>query len=263
MTSIEVCDSPVFVLGAPRSGTSMMQWALREHPALWGGPESDFLIPLIDDLRPVFDYGSRREQLHWLSAQGVTWEEFLRYTGYGINALFTQRAGGLRWVEQTPPYVHHLDDLLTMFPGSRFVFMLRDGRSVTESLRRFVEPMQLPKGAQVWSESVVAGLAFASSQNGDRLHVARYEDVVRDTDGALKAVYDFLELPHEPASVEFIRSKSPINASFPGETSEDKTAPRWLGWSEEERLQFKDIAGDTLIAAGYERDDSWVAQPAR
>jgi hypothetical protein len=258
MTAIEICEEPVFVLGAPRSGTSMMQWALRQHPALWGGPESDFLIPLFDDLREVFEYGSRRDELHWLSGQGVSWEEFLAHLGHGVNSLYTNRAGGLRWVEQTPSYVNHLDDLLAMFPGARFVFMLRDGRSVVESLRRFVEPMELAEGARVWQVSTAAGLAFGESADGDRLHVARYEAAVTDTEGELKRLFEFLGLPHEPESVDFIRAKSPINASFPGESSADKVAPRWLEWLPADRELFDQIAGDTLIAAGYEPDHSWV-----
>ena len=60
MTRIDVCENPIFVLGPPRSGTSMMQHSLRAHPDLWGGQESDYLVPMVDGLREVFEFGNRR-----------------------------------------------------------------------------------------------------------------------------------------------------------------------------------------------------------
>lgn len=257
---IEVCEEPIFVVGAPRSGTSMMQWSLRQHPALWGGEESDFMIPLIDAARPVHRFGWKRGDLHWLSAEHVGWEEFLRYIGYGINALYTQRAGGLRWVEQTPQYTLHLDDLSTMFPGSRFVFMLRDGRQVVHSLRHFVRPIEHERACVIWRNFTEAGLGFKDGPQGDRLHIVRYDRIVADTEAVVRGIYDFLEMDFEPASVAFIADKSPINSSFVGEAAQAKVAPRWMSWTPGQREVFDDVAGDLLVELGFEPDHSWVQQ---
>jgi hypothetical protein len=256
--TIDLCESPIFVVGAPRSGTSMMQWAFRQHPALWGGPESDFLAPLHQRVLELHAFGSQRGKLHWLSGMGVTSAELLRYVGRGINELYTARAGGRRWVEQTPQYALHMEDMLALFPGARFVYMQRDGRQVVHSLRNFVHPVEHEEATRIWAHFTRAGLEFGRGEHSDRIYVARYEKVVADTEAELRKIYEFVGEAFHPDSVEFIRSKTPINSSFASESGGDKLAPRWHGWTEAERRYFASEAGALLVELGYEVDDDWV-----
>ncbi|NQV05738.1 sulfotransferase [bacterium] len=257
MSSIEICDSPIFVLGAPRSGTSMMQWALRQHPHLWGGQESDYLIPLVERLRELWEFGSRRERLHWLSGQRVSFDEFVGHVGTGINSLYMSRSRGNRWVEQTPQYTLHLHDMVRLFPGAQFVVMVRDGRQVVESLRRFVNPVGFDDACRLWRRFNEEALDFATD-HGDRMHFVRYERVVTETGDALAELLDFLGEPCSEASVAHIRDKAPINSSFGDEDSRRKVAGRWMTWTPEEKLTFVDIAGEMLVELGYEQDSAWV-----
>lgn len=256
--NIEVCDQPIFVLGPPRSGTSMMQWALRQHPNLWGGQESDYLIPLVDALHQVWEFGNQRGRLHWLSGQKVSFDEFLVHVGVGINSLYMSRSGGRRWVEQTPQYTLHLDDMCRLFPDARFLFMVRDGRQVVHSLRNFVNPVEHERACRIWKEFMEAGLAFSRSDRGDQLLFVSYQRAVEDTEAELRKVFDFLDEPFEPASVDFIRQKRPINSSFADETPTEKLQARWTSWSPHELKLFREIAGDLLIALGFETDHRWA-----
>lgn len=256
--NLKVTAQPVFVLGAPRSGTSMMQWALRQHPELWGGQESDFMVPLVEHLREIHEFGSRRGELHWLSGQGVGVDEFLEYMGVGLNALYTNRAGGRRWVEQTPQYTLHMEEILSLLPGAVFVMMLRDGRDVVESLKNFVNPVEHLEASQLWSRFVSVGLDFNAGPHGDRVHVVRYADAVEDTESTLQGVFEFLDLPESSESVAWIRDRSPINSSFPG-SNRAMALGRWHGWTHEEKVSFNEAAGAALIRAGFEPDDSWVS----
>ena len=61
-----LCPDPVFILGAPRSGTSILVWALAQHPEFWGSAESNMLYHLFGDGhlgRCSRDCGSSPEQL--------------------------------------------------------------------------------------------------------------------------------------------------------------------------------------------------------
>lgn len=256
---IEVCDKPIFVLGPPRSGTSMLQWALRQHPNLWGGPESDFLEPLIDQLRGVFEFGHNRDRFHWLSGQHVEWDEFLQHIGIGVNSLYSSRSGGLRWVEQTPRYATRLDDMVRLFPDAQFLFMVRDGRQVVESLRNFVDPMDHSDACVVWRDSIEAGLRFSRSERTDQMCFVSYADAVQHTEMELRRVSEFLGEPFEPATVDFIRARKPINSSFDDGHDSEAMPSRWLGWTRKEREVFVDIAGDLLIELGFEPDHRWIA----
>lgn len=256
----QTVEEPVFVLGAPRSGTSMMAHALGQHPELWTGEESDFLTPLLRHARRAWEHGRTRGDLHWLAARGVSWEEFAVWLGMGMNAMYTTRSEGRRWVEQTPQYTLVLPMLADTFPGARFVCMLRDGRSVVHSLAHFVRPVEHEEAARLWARHVRAGLEFASSPRGERLHLARYADVVTDTDAQLARILDFLDLEPHDAPAAFISQREPINSSFAGESARDKARPRWSDWTRDQRESFHAVAGELLIELGFERDASWIAR---
>ncbi len=259
---LSVCDRPIFVLGAPRSGTSMMQFALRQHPNLWGGQESDFLIPLLRSLRDVWEFGRRRGRLHWISGQSVGWREFLRHVGVGINSLYTNRAAGKRWVEQTPQYTLHLDDMTFLFPGAQFLVMVRDGRQVVESLMRFVNPVGFEEACRLWATFNAAAMEFARGPSGNSLHFVSYERAVADTKTELVSLFEFIGEPFAQASVDHIVQKAPINSSFKGETGTAKLTARWRSWPTERRERFHELAGAVLIELGYERDQSWIHDDA-
>lgn len=256
---LQASEAPVFVVGAPRSGTSMMAHALGQHAQLWTGEESDFLAPLGRAAEEAWAFGRQRGDLHWLSSAGVSWDEFAAYLGFGMNALYASRSGGRRWVEQTPQYTLSLPLMARMFPSARFVYMLRDGRSVVHSLRHFVRPVEHEPAARLWNRFVRAAREFASSDDGDRFHVVRYEEVVADTDPEMRRICDFLEIPFERACAQFISERSPINSSFTDGRARP-ASPRWAAWTQEERAVFHARAGEMLIALGYEDDGSWVGR---
>src|SRR3954469_7285830 len=63
-----LCPDPVFIIGAPRSGTSILVWALAQHPRLWGGPESNLLYHLYGDghIDTVFEALTTQFGSSWL-----------------------------------------------------------------------------------------------------------------------------------------------------------------------------------------------------
>src|SRR6185437_4692741 len=63
--------------------------------------------------------------------------EFSTFVGLGINALFTSRSCGKRWIDQTPLYTLIADLLAEMFPDALFLHIIRDGRRVVHSMVHF------------------------------------------------------------------------------------------------------------------------------
>ncbi len=249
-----VVDRPIFVVGCPRSGTSMMQWALRTHPNLWGSAESDFLLPLLDGANSAYKVGTARGKLHWLPRQWVSREEFLGWIGVGINAMYTNRSNGQTWVEQTPQYTLHLADLAMMFPGTRFVGMIRDGRDVVASLRNFVAPMSHGQACRTWVAHTEALLAHHADHPGTVL-LARYEEVVANTETILGDLFRDLDETPSDEAVHFVRNEPPINSSFDTPVGDQ---PRWSDWTAAERAAFVEIAGELLVKLRYESDQTWV-----
>jgi hypothetical protein len=270
----EACQKPVFVVGSPRSGTSALAWALNEHTHLQTSSESDFLYYLFAEdsrLYEVWKSCLARPNDTYLVRERVRWDELLASLGYGINRLFTARAGGRRWVDQTPLYTVMIDLLLYMFPDSQFVHILRDGRRVVTSMAHFAKTAANPQdldtlvkisrypgwagsfraACQTWSSYSATALNF-EGQFPDRVITVRNEALLERPADGFRELLTFLGLGHEPGPAEFFASYR-LNSSFgPDYSPPPSLAQRpWDEWSEEWQEIFHEEAGEMMIRAGY------------
>jgi len=253
-----IADRPVFIIGAPRSGTSMLHWSLCQHEELWGSEESDFLRPMIDGALAAYQEGTRRGERHWLVRENVDEDAFLAHVGVGLNALYTRRSEGRRWVEQTPSYTLCAEGLARLFPTAQFLVLTRDGRQVVESSRAMMN-LNHRTACKWWRLYTDAAQDFVQ-KHAERCLELRFEDLLTNTADALERTFAFLGLAPTDAATKFITERKPINAS-PGRTSEasgDKLAARWHGWSGGQKRTFLRLCGPALIRLGYATDDSWA-----
>ena len=253
----EYCPNPIFVIGCHRSGTSVLAHSLAQHSHTWVGEESNFIAPLARQAPELYRLGTQRGERHWLSAQKVDFNEFMFYLGLGINALYTQRAGGKRWIEQTPEYTLDALSLAGMFPGAHFVNIIRDGRDVVQSMINsgFNTPWakDFKTACQTWVRFVTAGLILEKEKPAQTLRVY-YEWLKKEPERQFKTLAGRLNLPFEPALTDMFARGRVINSSFSG-----KNKLNWQqSWSEEQKKLFWQIAGRLLLALGYEKDATWI-----
>lgn len=249
-SSAPTSPAPVFILGSPRSGTSMLHWALLQHDALWGSEESEFLLPFARALGPAYDRGMQFTPHSWLAQQKVSKEEFAASVGLGLSALYASRSGGKRWVEQTPSYSTVALELACMFPAAQFLHIVRDGRQVADSMRR-MWGWSMAEAAGQWYDHVSAVLKL-EQQYPARVLRMRYEELVAEPQQQLPPVFGFLHLPMAPAAASFIACR-PINTA-PGTTSSssmEKLQSRWHSWPQAELQTFMKVAGPLLQELGY------------
>ena len=278
---IRTTPMPVFVIGSPRSGTTTLGLALGQHSQLWVSGESYFLWNLFGEDRAVhtaagrapaaaaaFEDAIRVSASGWLNQEGTTRQEFLAYLGLGVNAMFSQRSRGRRWVDQTPHYVHMADMLAEMFPDARFLHILRDGRSTVHSMLHF----QQRKGAVTfapawagdfdvacteWSASVTAGVAF-QERFPSRCLTVRHERFADDPRATLAEVFRFVAVPFEEPPVTFALTER-LNTSFPA--GRPLRAIPLDEWTRAQRERFRALAGDAAVRAGVATRaqlDAWV-----
>lgn len=252
-------SEPVFIVGSPRCGSSMIHWSLLQSDAFWGSAESDFLHAIAPAVAKGWERGTRQGEFSWLNKEGVSEEEFFRAVGEGIDALYRSRAGGARWVDQTPFYVAIAGHLAKMFPAARFLCLFRDGRQATPSIQALLGH-DFDSAVFEWARACRQALELVQVLP-DRCLPVCYEDLVLNTDEALRDVFRFLNESFTEDAVSFIRDKSPINSSFEQESSLDKLAPRWLDWPRRWRKRFHRTSEGMLQRLGYELDEAWVKQP--
>jgi Sulfotransferase family len=265
---LPICPNPVFVIGSPRSGTTVLARALAQHSELWASGESYVLFHLFGPANfaeRAFDRAMAIPGPRWLRREEVSREEFLAYVGMGINALMTNRSEGRRWIDHTPVYTLIADTLAEVFPGASFIHILRDGREVVHSMLNFADSLPDPTAARfvdrrvgwatdmrgacdAWRDHVEAAMAFCD-QHADRATVVRYEDLVAEPQQAFRKIHGFLGIADEEDPARFLASRR-INSSF-DDRPRLSGVELWETWDEQRRNVFAEVAGPTMLKCGY------------
>ena len=147
-------NTPILVVGSPRSGTSILTWCLGHHPNLFPVPESSWVRDVAVNAAVVHQVGAARGHLSILSAMDILRDEFLANFGRTIKDLIFSHRPDLertrakiaslpefmtrslpgaktRWADGTPDYLFHIYSLRKLFPEVVFIHLLRDVRDVT------------------------------------------------------------------------------------------------------------------------------------
>src|SRR5436190_20184381 len=83
----EEINRPIFVVGSPRSGTSILAWCLGHHPNIFPVPESNWMGDFAVNLAKSYQVGAACGIFSILSAMDISYDEFFSHIGRSINAL--------------------------------------------------------------------------------------------------------------------------------------------------------------------------------
>lgn len=274
-------DGPIFLVGAPRSGTTLMQYILRSHPDL-GFPtgESHFFVPFYQQ-REAYGDLSRPENVRRLLEQIYTdrrafFDEELHGLHWDLDAvtrLVTERGastvpdiiatvmaenarleGKSRWGDKTPYYVLHLALLQEMFPNARFVHIVRDGRDCALSMlerKKDLKIFSTYHAAYVWKRYVDAGTAYGERQP-EAYKELNYEALIQDPEPVLTDLCRFLDVAYDPRLVDYTKARGPGKTPLVTKPIQGDNSEKWRSRMSRRQLEvFEGMAGDTLRAKGY------------
>ena len=189
---------PIFVIGSPRSGTTLVRLILDSHPRISCGEETHFLR----DLESIVGR-------HWplVSTYGFDREWWLRRIAdlyEGFQAAVLARSGKARWAEKDPTYTLHLDFIDRLFPEALYLHLVRDGHDVVASFRERWGYRSAARAARTeWARHVRAALALSERLPAERFHELRYERLVADPEREGRALFAFLGEAWDPAVLTF------------------------------------------------------------
>jgi hypothetical protein len=217
----ELLARPVFVVGYPKSGTTLLLGLLDGHPQLAVIPgETRWFTdptPTLDQLHERWIHlliNPTGQEPFWLLGQPTDGADpYLRFTEalLGIAArnpevdlltvlaaVFAEEAPCPRaWVEKTPLHVFHFDRIRRQFPDARFIQVVRDPRTTVAAIRRFREHGWTTDLDETTS-GVAAALECAADISSDNYLVVRYEDLVTATERELRRVATFVGVEWSP-----------------------------------------------------------------
>jgi hypothetical protein len=267
-SQVSICRSPIFVIGSPRSGTTILALSLAQHSHLWYSSESH-LFPLLFGGKEFQEvYTSELARRRWVWQEDVSKEEFLESMGLGLNALFTSRSHGKRWVEKTPQNTPMVSLLAEMFPQAYFLHILRDGRAVVNSMIHMNAPPLWARHFKIacwaWRDYVKSALEFEAAYP-KRCRTVRLEALMADPGATFAEMFQFIQVPDESGPADFFRSHR-LNSSFAG--GSDTVPEPWGQWTGEQKATYLREVGDILSHFHLVGDDEMrqmemEAYPAR
>ena len=265
-------ERPIFVVGCPRSGTTLLRDLLRSHPRLSFPHESGGLPGLYRvHGDPRSDREARLLAADFLGSHSVRqWNPGLRPAdlerGRTFAAVVTpayelwaRGEGKPRWGDKTPLHVLEIPQLVGLFPTAQFVHLVRDGRDVALSLAGKGWGQRCAYTAAVqWRRCVEAGLADGRPLGASCYHELSYEELLAAPESTLRRLCAFLDEDFVPALLR--PSRIPLPAARPPQwapgLADRLDAAGVARWKRElpadEEVVFESVAGDLLRRLGYE-----------
>jgi hypothetical protein len=239
-------NKPVFVVGSPRSGTSILTWCLGQHPNIFPVPESNWMGNFAVNVAMAYQVGAGRGDRSILSAMDIREDELFAAFGQSINDLILshcknlerkRQSGGplaglkgrwfegrsaasdpkTRWVDGTPEYSLFICGLRKLFPDARFVHIFRDVGAVVRSMLNFhrIAGTKLvaneEKAYKYWLRTVRACIKAEQAYGRGVVYRIRYADLIDNPESAMRSLLDFLEEPYSAKCLEPLAER--INSS--------------------------------------------------
>ncbi len=268
-------NSPIFVTGYQRSGTTLLGNILDRHPRLGIFVESFFIPafyftqvlywPLRHPRNRIRLAKAIMSERAWI-ANGVECDAAEVVAGMSgssyadlLNALMTtwaEKRGKLRWGDKSPGYITKLHVLHRLYPDAKVVHIVRDGRDVWLSLKRLDWERNVVKVARDWGRSVEEAQHFGQRRLGKHYMEIRYEDLTARPGPVMRSVFRFLGEEYTDEVLKPGRGSSPNQALQDWPRIHDRidgaNSRKWLHEMPRRDLAlFEDQTGSVLRDHGY------------
>lgn len=297
-TQQEFKKLPVFfIMGRPRSGTTLLSTLFDAHPRVKIPPEFPILLPLYQQFRKVkhwdektilrfvdfifqhnvfihrtlenlkIDREAFTNDLMKLIGKG-TLQDFLIRVNYNGYSIFPK--GDILCVgDKNPVYSIYMKRFMKIFPQAKFICIIRDYRDNYVSMKKLADlKLEAPVlSLQVYRWRYVAGL-FLRCRKKDpaRVTLIRYEDLVTRQHEILPELCKFVGIPYDPGVFDFYKKQeetqraynNPLIERFHGSLMKPVNTGRMEQYRKE--MDREEIATADAIAGKYGRQFGYASQ---
>jgi hypothetical protein len=267
----------IFIIGAPRSGTTWLHAMIAEHlnVAATDQIELTFFDSYLDPILKRWNLELHNiENDKWVKGLPYLWdkEEFYEFIkGFFVKyyiKLIEKKPYVSHVLDKNPAYskkVHLIHDFL---PDAKFIHLIRDGRNVAASMisvssRVGFGNWDISKAATDWCGYVEDAWEAANLGSEQYLEL-KYEDLMTNTYDQLNLVFKFCNLPSDKKTIYRIIDKTKFKISHyssPSPYNREKDIIERDLWQEHlspiQKYVFNKIAGDLLADLNYAEDKWW------
>lgn len=277
----------VFLVGSPRSGTTMLKRMVNAHPLIAVTRETHWIPGYYEKRKGVTDDGMVtgrmvdklfehhrfeqmkmcRERLEAIVGQnrGMTYASLVSriFDHYG------KRKNKPLVGDKTPTYVRKIPTLHQLWPQAKFVHLIRDGRDVCLSMRNWrmvhkaagqfstwqIDPIVTT--ALWWKALVGLGMQDGAALGKHQYLNLRYEQLVRTPGIECRKIASFLELPYSESMEHYYEGRTKTDGHLSTNAAWLPPTPGRRNWRDqltaEQIERFEAVAGNLLDLLGYER----------
>jgi hypothetical protein len=254
-------SGPIFIAGLERTGTSLLYALLASHPSIamtrrtnwwtffydrYGDLARDEnLDRILADMRRYRRHRKLQLDFDRLRGDFLSGERSYCRLYALMQAQNAERLGRPRWGDKSLHTERYAETVFRCFPESRIIHIIRDPRDRYASVLKRWRSKRGGVGSATAAWLASVELAAANRERyPDRYRVLEYETLVRDPEGTMRSVCDFIEERFEPAllrmegAAEFRESGG--NSSY-GKFAAGDISPRSIG-------RFRGVLSDRQVA---------------
>lgn len=259
-----------FLVGCPRSGTTLLQSLLAAHPEIASFPESYFFTRLVPEYEPrrfalgiaskrtkprfeqfLHDIG-RPEMIKILPLFAFSMSQYTR-TFVEVLDRVTEEQGKRIWIEKTPRHLYYIDYIENLIKQVKFLHIIRNGEDVVASLyevthqhpKAWLGELDIDECICQWLKAIQVSRTYLSKAN----HAfVRYEHLVEAPESVLTRICKFLGVDFNQSMLEsysstakqVILAREPWKASVSGKIKNANSKKFYELFTEKQRQYIID-----------------------
>lgn len=202
---------PIFVLGFPRSGTTLMEQTLSAHPRIVAGDE----LPLINDLTGLMPrmlnsplgYPEALAEL-WMGDQREGLDNLRDYYLQKVAQMGILTPGAAWFTDKMPLNETHLGLIALLFPQAPLIHVIRHPLDIMVSAlsNHFTHGLFCASALETAARHYVRVMDLVQKYRSEmtlRYLSVRYEEMVTEQENTVRSVLDFVGEPFDPKCLRF------------------------------------------------------------
>tara|TARA_B110000285_G_C15140503_1_gene630460 strand:- start:3489 stop:4418 length:930 start_codon:yes stop_codon:yes gene_type:complete len=223
-------NTPVFIVGMPRSGTTLLSNLINASKQIYIPEETHYFIqknnylklPNRKQKKQSFNEFYLDQKNHYTKPLGLDLNEVEQLKRTDDTNFFQKlisfklknNSNIERWGEKTPIHFTCTDDILTLYPNAKIIHIIRDPRDVFNSMIKSNWHNVFPYNLR-YEQYKKATILFKKSSKS--IINIKYEDLINDSNSSLKKIYSFCNLKYNDSILETFYQKENVNFSIENE----------------------------------------------
>ena len=212
--NFNLSQNPIFLIGFPRSGTTLLDTILRSHDSIEVIEEEpivgDFINYLVEIINGDFNYLKEIDQQELKKIRDVYFSN--------MNKYIKDKSSNKIYIDKMPLNIIHVGEIVRIFPEAKFIVSLR--HPIDSVLSCFMQSfkmnnamanfLNLDDASNLYSKVMGLWIQYTKVLS-IKYHYVKYEDMVTNFEPTIKNVLNFLEVPWSDKVFKFYETAEKRN----------------------------------------------------